>query len=559
MTQKEIEKHYRKLEKTMVLSEYFPEGFQFKIDLYDPIVEDLRESMLAMGSKDNAYGSEALVPIFLRGIKRHITLSERFQVLQHLESVLPRVSLGHKKAIQTLFRTLPDTSIANDIFGLLFELYRNSIINVMLQREKADIIPKDDSMVEQVKTVCQNASAAQIASLRQKDDVAVAAIEWLYYMTEDKKLLAPLLELITNFGSYRAAHLLFECVSSTDWQMRYLSELVNQKPIFPFLLDYVRNAMDKTTTGLLDRWGYYDFLLRIDPFLAFPYLRKEFGVNKFWTESMSQVNPNAVHDFFIEITEWLIKIDDRRIVPTFIRFLADQTSDSLMTSVKIEVKNLVLQSQWAEEIQTAFRRLSVKEAIFVDQLILLFDYLNEENKTFFQLHKMIYGRSPTTEELQDHIKEVQKHWNESYHEQLDGLRPIDIEATAAQKKFTERMLNDFQKNHGQKNIPQKELRILMAKFQNRWFITPLPESGQIPTVLLFQSFEQSAQTPALKYHYQNLKEERILSLYYLALIAYEAQEYDEARKNLAALLALAPEHPFANWLMDKVSAARGKS
>lgn len=549
---KDFEKLYRELEKTEVLSQYFPKTLDLNIDLYDPIMDDLIELFLASQKAEKKINPDELFYILMQSVNRHITPAVRFQIFQRLESLLPEVSEQHQRIIYIALQTLPDHTIPSPTFALLHELYRNSLLKAMLQRADDDVMPVNNDVVEQVKAACHTVSEAQIESLKQNQDAAVAAIEWLFYETEDEKLVDSLLELAVQFNCYRCARLFFGCVNSTNWHVRYLADMVKNLKILPLVLDYVNNALDNKKTEMLDRWGYYDFLMGVNPALAFPYLRRELTRSDYWNEPRFKDEPEAIIEFYAEMTEWLIEIDDRRIVPVFIRFLEAQTSDSVMTEAKARVKDLVFASQWADEIKKGLRYLSEQVNIFIEAGVSFMDQINKENEEFYRLQKMIYGRPPTMEELQDHIKVVQNRWNESYHDELDGLRPTDVETSTVQMQLMQRMLNDFQKKNRRKNIPQEDMRDLMADFQNRWFLTPLPESGQIPTVLVFQSMEQNANTQALKEHYQHLKEERILSLYFQAWDAYENQEYAEAKKNLAALLALAPEHPFANWLKEKI-------
>lgn len=144
--------------------------------------------------------------------------------------------------------------------------------------------------------------------------------------------------------------------------------------------------------------------------------------------------------------------------------------------------------------------------------------------------------------------------NEAYHEDLDGLRPVDMAPAPVQLGLMERMIRDFGSmmrasgKTGAQN-PNEEF----ARFQDEWMVTPLADfDGEMPLVRILREEKENARTYAQRRHFEKYLGERVNSLYLDAKDLVEEDSIDEARRRLDAVLRLEPGHPFAAALRRRI-------
>jgi hypothetical protein len=151
------------------------------------------------------------------------------------------------------------------------------------------------------------------------------------------------------------------------------------------------------------------------------------------------------------------------------------------------------------------------------------------------------------EEVNRRLTIEQELFNSAYHDDLDGLRPIDLRPPPLQILLMNRMTEDF-REAGSHQYPEmnEETMNAFSGFQSEWLLSPLPDyQGEVPELIIMRKLERHATTQAQKEHLASYKEGKLNDLYIQASHLFHEKRYESAQKRVDALLAVEPGHLFA--------------
>ncbi len=554
-------KFYEKLGKTGKLAGYFRGGYDFGIDLYDPLIEDIMELMYKGGGNDPAeffYG-EGFLSAITRGMARHITLKDRYEIFSILGSVYGKAAGRDKNMIMTARLALEDNSIHPGFIGVVFELYHRDVIGKVHKRLRTEADRKDaGELRELVEKVMTEPSADIIGRIRNYGERAIGEIGYAIFRGDiEHEHLCNLLKAAAGIKCHRTAKLLFDVLlefgpaggEGEGTEMgTYLVEM------FPLLSVHIFNTLDNREADFFDRWIIYEFLMSIPERRVFSYLRRELDDMEFWYDSpLAGDDEETATDFYGDVADWLIALGDRRAVPVFIRLLHEGGEKGIPRDVLNAAAEKLQDSPWYEEIKTGLRLLDEGETVMIGQDQNHVEFFGRKTGEYAEFHETMRGRAELAD-LQRKLDIETKRWNESYHESLDGLRPVDIPRAPLQIDLMKRMFSDFErKTAGREHEDMQETMGEFMKFQDEWMLTPLDDmGGGIPLVMMMKEEESSADTFALRENFNAYKKSKVDALYVEAAGLFGEGKKEAAAGRIKALLQIEPGHPFALGLAEKM-------
>ncbi|NOZ69737.1 MAG: hypothetical protein GXP46_10965, partial [Deferribacteres bacterium] len=501
------EEFYKELGNTGTLVEYFPEGYDFGIDLYDPVVEDILDLIHDGRGDDPAelFYSEGFLSALTRGMARHISLKDRYEIFSALGAAYSKAGSRDKKMIRTARLALEEGALHPGFIGVVFELYHRDIIGKVYERLRMETEKKEmrelRQLVERLKTEPSGDIISMIEPYREQ---AIGEIGYAVFQGDiEYDQLCNLLEAAVRIPCHRTAKLLLDVLlefgttgGGGDRQIKpYLLEML------PLLSIHIFNMLDDRETSVFDRWIIYDFLMSIPDPRVFGYLRRELDDIEFWHDNFlaGDDNEETATAFYGDITDWLIALADRRAVPVFIRLLHEGEDRGIPRDVLNDAVEKLRDSPWYEEIKTGLRLLDEGETVMIGRDQNHAEFFGRKTGEYAEFHEMMQGRAELAD-LQRKLDIETKRWNESYHESLDGLRPVDIPRAPLQIDLLKRMFSDFErKMAGREHEDMQKTMGEFIEFQDEWMLTPLDDrSGGIPLVMMMKEEESSADTFALK-------------------------------------------------------------
>jgi len=550
------EEFYDALGKTGRLIRYFRNGYDFCIDPYDPVVEDITDMVHEHLDEDpeKLYNDGRYFSILTRGIKRHATLKVRYEIFSALGAAYKKAGGRDRARIRTARMALEDDGIHAGLIGIVFELYNRNVFEKTSERLRleGEEDPELQQLVEQIRTEPSGEIISKIESYGEK---AIGEIGYAIFDEEGEvDELWNLLEAAVRIPCHRTAKLLLDVLLDfgiNDEELKRLKTYL--LGMFPLLSIHIYNMLDKKDTEFFDRWMIYEFLISIPEPRVFYYLRRELINNKYWNDNPHAEDDEAALEFYGEIADWLISLADRRAVPVFIRLLHKGKDMGFQQEVLNAVSEKLRGSLWYEEIQSGLRLLDEGENIFISGEQNPNEMLGQKIGEYAIFHEAIQGM-PTLPDLQKKLDIETRKWNEAYHETLDGLRPVDIPRPQIQAVLLQDMYKDFEKKIEDKQNQNMEKTMEDFKvFQNEWMVTPVDDnSGKIPLVMVLQEEEKAADTFALREHFNVYRKSKIDDLYIEASDLYKEGEKKAAAKRISALLQLEPDHPFGLRLAKKI-------
>jgi len=559
MKKKEWEDYLDTLAETARLFRYFDETIDFGLDPYDPLV--LRVIALIHESEDfeEAVYSEAFFNLIIERLPKHVTASIRFEIYEHLQAKRSKVKPGDKQLLEAAISALEDLQIDASFIAIVYELFVDYIFdlvdNIYSNRQVAD--------ADLVATLLEKAKlGAADEFLRRLDpEMSMALLETAFFEKElDEAQVESLLIAAKQYPRYRSARLFQFAIQFLDWGETEILALCKGSPLEGYLCDCLLDDLDDENDDFLNRWSSYLFLTAAEDYRVVDPLRRELLQRDYWNSLPDADDPEINLRYYQDIVYCLLELKDRRAVPTLIRLFHEGRELGFHTEVIDAVKKQIDGSEWREEIHNALRLLKEGELVFVEKGLDFADAVPQEAEKYAELHSLIAGNLPELSEMQDHMKMHEKRWNEAYHEDLDGLRPIDIPTPKMQFTLLSRMFSSFQRrmNLGSaKGEVSEEFMQEYQDFQTQWMITPLTDyNNQIPLAMIINASQELSDTYALQQHFQRYKNETIASLYHHAVAMQEAGDIEGAKMNLEAVLAIEPDFPFAKMRYDEIGKGR---
>jgi hypothetical protein len=554
---------YKELDKTVEVIRYFPEGFDFGVDPYDPVVSDilaLSSDWISSGKNMEDLGSdEGFLSAILRGIDRHVTPAVRYALYEKLNTLYEKAKPKHRRSIRTGIRVLEDMSVHPVIITLVAELYRRHVLDVLLKKRFMAVAPPEPGLKALIQEAASSPSWDVYDRIVSHGLKAVVCIdEMMDEMSHDA--IGNFLPVLFRIPCYHSAFLVMEILLESDLGAADMPETAGESATTPLLFVYLLNELSKHRTDYIDRWLIYEFLTSFHASDTFEQLRDELLRRSFWdsTPHNTEYDDTVEEEFFRSVTSCLIQLNDRRAIPVFIRVLHEGTalgfSDSVLSLIEEETDS----SPWRDEIQRGLRLLKEGEMVFVGEDEDLKNNLLKKIGDFTSFESAFGSGEISLDVLNRRLKVDEARWNEAYHDALDGLRPVDIPQPLVLTTLMERMIKDFQRKMGTaKNVSPERHMKRFREFQNEFMVTPLPDTRGIPLVAIMREHEQLAFTQALKKHFRKYKKDKINSLYIEATDLFEAGDVGAARKRMNALLGIAPDYPFALAVKRKISRISG--
>jgi hypothetical protein len=330
--------------------------------------------------------------------------------------------------------------------------------------------------------------------------------------------------------------------------------MCGKEELLPLVSTYALNELEKKETKFLQRWQIYEFLTALKEHKVFKYLRTELMDRDYWKSAFDKYSPDAELEFYEAVAEWLVKMEDRRAIPAFIKFLHEGQEMGFPEEVRGAIGDILRQSKWHKEIQNALALLKEGEIIFIKKGEELMDIVMQKVERDDKFRAIIGTGQPTIFDLQRRAEAEQTRWNEAYHEDLDGLRPIDVPISRIKIDLLRRMVEEFEKEiAGRKGFSMEQIMQDYGVFQSEWMTTPLQDhGGQFPLGLILKDEEKLATTIALKENFLRYKENTVNSMYLEAVDLFEDGDVKGARQRIEAVLQLEPAYPFALRLKSKM-------
>lgn len=552
------EEFFNALGKTGKLVRYFRKGYDFGIDPYDPVVEDIMDMAHEHLDDDpeKLFSDGRLLSVIMRGIHRHVSLNDRYEIFSTLGKVYKKAGSRDRARIKTARMALEDEGLHAAFIGVVFELFTRNIFEKTSERirlEAEEENPELRKLVEKIRTEPAEDIINKIVSYGDK---AIGEIENAIFdeETEHGELLN-LLETGVRIPCHRTARLMLDVLLDfgiNDEELKPLRDYLVR--MLPFLSIHMYDMLHKRETEFFDRWMIYEFLVSIPEHRVFDYLQRELTGTSYWNDNSQREDEEVALEFYGDITDWLISLADRRAVPVFIRLLHKGKDTGFQHEILNSVAEKLRESLWYEEIQAGLRLLDEGETIFISKEQKHSDFFAQSTTEYAEFHEMIQGM-PTLPDLQQKLDIETKKWNEAYHEVLDGLRPVDIPRPQIQIDLLQNMFRDFEQMIGERKNQRMDKNILeeFREFQNEWMVTPLEDNGRkIPLVMILREEENSADTFALREHFKTYKKNKVAELYIEASDLYSENKKKAAAKRISALLQLEPAHLFGLHLAKKI-------
>ncbi|MBI5739351.1 MAG: hypothetical protein HZA16_01410 [Nitrospirae bacterium] len=553
------EEFYDALEKTGKLIRYFRKGYDFGVDLYDPVVEDMMDMVHQHFDEDpeKLYSDSRYYSILTRGVNRHVTRKARYEIFSALGTMYKKAGGRDRARIKTARMALADEGIHPGLIGIVLELYNRHVFERASERLRleGEEVSELQELVEKIRKEPSEDNIIKLASYGEK---AIGEIGYAIFDKEaEDEGIENWLEAAARIPCHRTAKLLLDVLLdfgiNDDEVNRLRPHLVG---MFPLLSIHIYNMLDAKDTEFFDRWMLYEFLVSVPEPKVFYYLRREFINRTYWNDDPQKGDEEAALEFYGKITDWLISLADRRAAPVFIRLLHEGKDMGFQQEVLNIVSGKLRDSLWHDEIQTGLRLLDEGENIFISDEQKPTALLGQRTGEYVKFQETMQ-ETPTLPDLQKKLDVETTKWNEAYHDTLDGLRPVDIPRPQMQLVLLQNMFRDFERTlAGKEDRGMERTMEDYKRFQSEWMVTPLDDTeGNIPLVMILKEEENSADTFAVREHFKGYRKSKIDDLYFEASELYSEGKKKAAAKRINALLQLEPDHPFALHLAKKIGMA----
>ncbi|RMH77521.1 MAG: hypothetical protein D6681_20885 [Calditrichaeota bacterium] len=559
------------LTKTRELIEYFPQGYDFGVDPYHPLMIEFYHALIEQmhqqenrGEEDQNPESPVPDPVFVHvlhhGINTFITLNVRYDLYEKLNTLKEKVrSKEHRKLLDVTQKALEDESFPCGMLQFVTYLFLDHIFRILESDSlfgdtDQSVDPKVDELLEKLKNGVSNRSKI-INELAKYGTSIISRLEKELFeetdIPENESYQEALLELFARIPDYRAGYALFiYALEYDELDVEELVRIVHKSKVRPYLVDFLLNELSKPWADMYNRWICYELLVGLREYRVTEYLRREFSNPDYWEDFPADTE--AGPHFYGDVADWLVTLGDRRAIPEFILIIAEPEEMGFSEEIAETIKEVALNSSWSRQIQKDLRRYEKGEIVFVGEEDSLPNLILDELDALEEAARR-NRKEVTQEQVSALFRKVREDWNRAYHRSLDGLRPVDFPTSPVLMKLQQHMLSDidpeldeilFMEDEEKSNEQAREI-------EDKWWITPNPRyKHQPPIKVRVEEEKRLANTPVLRELWEKKTRESIAELYGQACIRMDAGNDEEARLFVNAVLALDPDHPFARRLQD---------
>lgn len=544
------------LAKMRELVEYFPDGFDFGIDLHDPVVYDIIEISANSETFRDVVDSEPFMSALFRGMKRHITLEIRNVLIELLESIQPHVKSKHLNLVKHAHRTIEDASVDPAIIGVVWQLYVQNIFDKAFSRPKKNK-PYSAKLKEQFAQLLEQPDAPIAEEIFASGEEAVRYIEGeldeTLIIDIAPNVLDKLIEVLAHIPGHYPARVLGELYLLNDGLAKKVLKACKGIAQLHFLKIYFLNKLERSDTDFPERWACHKFLVTVNDPHALQFMREELLHWEFWADHPQRKSKRTGLMFYSQLFQWMISLKDRRAIPVFIKLLFEGEKMGYHPEVLAIAEDLLAGTPWLAEVKQGVYYLKEGETVFVEKDVDANAQIGENLEKYASMVRRLNGKPPKKSDIRKKVKYSTRRWNGAYHEDLDGLRPIDLPEPEIKYELLESMMMEFERKVRRRKTPRKKAMRLLPKFQGKWMTRPQAVlGGKIPIALIMQEAEALATTRAQKEHFKRYKQDTINRLYLEAASHYDASQHRDAARKVNTVLALDPSYPFAKRLKRKL-------
>lgn len=551
-TDEDFEEFLVLLEETERFVELLPEGIDFGIDPYDPVVENLMEIVAQEEFGGKAPDEKKMLRIYKTGIRKYITYEKRFEISEIFEQAAGIFADDEREIFDALLIALESRSLHPLLIGLLFRLFREQILEIVWERFASDLDDDPEIDASELDLLLDEGSRKAGERSRADQYAIIATVKSRIYHEEYPVIdAARLLDLIVDFPCHKSAKLLVEIFLDRTQTIEEMEMLTSRmKKMLPLVKEQIFHAVECGEYSHSDKIQAYSFLIEAEEGEVFDFLRRELlDRGSLPATPAEPVKEHEEVEFYENLARMLIALGDRRAVPVLIKILHTGADFDLTRTIMGRIKETALNSEWREEILEGLHLLDEDELVFVDAdtpPIERLPGLMKEHADFLHL----LGEEPTLDKINKKLNVDTDRWNRAYHAELDGLRPMDLAAgmgTPLGRSIHARMFQDFLKeNKGDNEESGQEIMARFNEYQSKWMLTSLDDhGGDLPLVLKIKEERKLADTYYRKRHFEIYYGGVINDLFEQARGEHENGNEAEALLLYGAVLAIEPDHPFA--------------
>lgn len=546
MPEKEAKKIIGLLGHTSELIPLLKADFDFQVDPYDPLIDEFIEIIKAHEKIEEVLKSDTYLHLMMAGLSRHFTMEMRFGFYKALWDLGKLDKKADEQSRMLAMAALEDIELHPILLSVVNDIYHSYIVRLLswrLEDEKiVEQAPEGDWLQE---------LQGELSESRRQEFVAMGNkfANWLmqeYKLLDDSgQLIANILRILANNATYRSAgvvsYLLFDNFIVPEQVIAAASA-----DFLPFFTKHMLHKVSFPGTDVYERWSAYEFLAAT---------RCPEALDPLCVEMRNAIDielddDDAIDEFYMEIAEALCALDDRRAIPALIHFLHKAEVEEFPETLRQAVGAVVQKSPWAGEIEQALQSLRRGELVFVgrneefssreDVIALTLEQLDKEGLDERRLAA-----------IQASMKKKRDRWNAAYHEDLEGLRPIDIPTPRRKMGILQRMADDFKDYADLMGFRDEEFDEQYQMFQSEWMVLPGP-NGKIPLVEVMAADAREATTPALQANFHKHKQHKITLQYQKARDDLGQGKLEMCEHRLHAILELEPSNPFALHLLEQL-------
>jgi hypothetical protein len=195
------------LGETRKLGRFFPGGFDFGVEPFDPVVLDLADLVDEYEKPE----LKDIEEIMLRHAQRHINECKRFELFTTLCNLDKKASKKQRKPLATAMLALDDTSMNPCLVLLVYDLYRQHII---MKTQEYDAIMRsttDPGLLPLIEKALTEGDLQSLEALEKEGGSALPSLEDYLNEAEVKneiheEPMTRLLTLLSLIPGFRAAY-----------------------------------------------------------------------------------------------------------------------------------------------------------------------------------------------------------------------------------------------------------------------------------------------------------------------------------------------------------------
>jgi hypothetical protein len=376
------------------------EEFDFKVDPFDPLLDDL-EGFIASGKKDN----ETITSIFQVGMPRHVTLEGRHGVLAELATRMASdVRLDVRQEARLVLRALQQLHVPPMSIGAIWALYPRHLMtclrerHALFQREQASLTGEDHALVDALVAGKSDADA-----VKKLGDRGIAVLDrvfrtWTQTPPPSAPLAASLCALAATWPGMRTARGL----SLVLWHVTEPSVLAAARAAMAAMRDAARTVLE-VDLMLHDpapsvRREFYPALVALDAPSVLPRMIEDLAGAGPWSEP----GKGAAHAR--PILEQVIGKGDRRAIPMMLLVMSVRPPAA---DVRSAILGAFAASPMKDEFERGLKAVEAGKPVVVSG--------NTTQEEFIGRYGQFTDRMKP-DKFQAELARVSRLWEECYHE-----------------------------------------------------------------------------------------------------------------------------------------------